>query len=200
MDQPGMLRFHRSYEDEVAISLSAIDCVLLGKRAAYASSELTSGRRAMGLLSDHALSSTSALRDRLGPDGYETALWRPNVQAAVVFAEELTRRVHGPVISPAPFTAPEWTQAAYLSFWETIIRTRISAVYFNDGWEYSHGCTFEFTVAAELGLPMFDRRGSELPVDQGSTLIEHAIREVELGGREATELRVSLARLGSTPS
>src|SRR5690349_11114702 len=143
------LRFERSHSDEVDAALSAMDCVLLGDKGVYASSELSSGRRAQRLQREHGASDSATLRDRLGSERYNNLLWSPNVASALAFAHDLRKKLGTAhfIISPAPFTAPGWTQAAYLAFWEKVIRTRVKAVYFNEGWEYSNGCVYEFVVA-----------------------------------------------------
>jgi len=126
------LRFERTQEQEVTAALSALDCVLLRGKGVYASSELTSGRRAQRLQRDHGVADSGTLRELLGSERYDALVWNPNVAAAIAFACELRDRMDGAelVISPAPFIAPGWPQSAYLAFWETVIRTRVKAVYF----------------------------------------------------------------------
>jgi hypothetical protein len=191
------LRFDRSFDDEVAIALSAMDSVLLGSKAVYASSELTSGRRAQRLQREHNVPNHVSLRDGLGPDHYHTLLWSPNVAEAVAFAEELRSRLGTAdvVISPAPFSAPSWPQTAYLLFWEQVIRTRIRSVYFNDGWEYSTGCVFEFAIATDVGLPTFDRAARRLPALEAIERVGRAIAEMESSQLDSRNLRTSLTRL-----
>jgi hypothetical protein len=191
------LRFQRTLEEEVSGALSALDCILLGRKGVYASSELTSGRRAHRLQRDHGLPNLSTLRDHLGQERYETLLWNPNVAAAAAFADELRKRL-GDVellISPAPFTASGWTQAAYLAFWEKVIRTRVKAVYFNDDWEYSNGCVYEFAVANDAQLPTFDRKGVHLSLQQGIDRIAVAIRVMEGDGLNAEAINATLASM-----
>ncbi len=179
-----------------------MDSVLLGSKAVYASSELTSGRRAQRLQQEHNVPNHVSLRDGLGPDHYHTLLWSLNVAEAVRFAEELRTRLGGAavVISPAPFAAPSWPQSAYLAFWENVIRTRITAVYFNDGWEYSTGCVFEFAISTEVGLPTFDRAARQLLVSEASQSVRHAITEMQANRLETSAIRASLDRLEQAAS
>src|SRR5207244_3738338 len=118
----------------------------------------------------------------------------PNVGAAVAFAHELRARLGGAefVISPAAFAAPNWPQAAYLAFWEKVIRTRVKAVYFNDDWEYSNGCAYEFAVAHDAGLSTMDREGRALSGQEAVEKIGRAVRELEGQGLEANAIRSSL--------
>jgi hypothetical protein len=191
------LRFERGYDEEVAISLSALDCVLLGRKGIYASSELTSGRRAQRLQREHNVPNVTALRDALGAEDYDALLWSPNVEAAVAFANRLRGQLGDAelVISPAPFAAPDWPQEAYLKFWESVIRTRVKSVYFNEGWEYSTGCVFEFAVAAEAGLPTLDSATRPLSGDQTIERVSRAIHEMEASGLDTRAIKSSLDRL-----
>lgn len=189
--------FNRSYDEEVEIALSAIDCVLNGEKAAYASSELTSGRRVNSMLRETGVRRSSELRRTLGDAEYATRIWNPNLGAATAFARKLHHTLGGDqlVITPAPLAATGWNQSEYLTFWELLIRTRISAVYFNDGWQYSNGCTFELLVALDKGLPTYDAEGKALFAAEGSMLVRSAIEELRKEGWESDSLAGHLDRL-----
>jgi len=216
----------RTYAEEVAVVISALDCVLDtldDGKAVYASSELTSGYRLFELLRAHRVADAAQLRTRLGDKAYRRLLWEPNVSAARDFARELRRQLSARltatqsasadansgafpgtvvVVEPAPFTAPSWDQPRYLAFWETLIRTRFKAVYFNQHWQYSNGCTFELAVAVDAGLPTFDASGVPLDLERGVELVGAAVRDVEATGLTDGGLREGLARLqrlGKTP-
>jgi hypothetical protein len=186
--------FSRRFTEEVAMALSAIDCVLNGEKAVYASSELTSGQRLNGLLREVGASRSSELRARLGEEQYQVRLWNPNVDAATAFARRLHHTLAGNelVITPAPFNAPEWNQQEYLDFWKALLLTRIKAVYFNDGWQYSNGCTFEFAVALDADIPTYDAAAAPLSRDEGVGLIEEAIRQCERSGIDPRPLADNL--------
>src|SRR5439155_9021215 len=166
-------------------------------KGVYASSELTSGRRAQRLQRDHGVADSGTLRELLGSERYDALVWNPNVAAAIAFACELRDRMDGAelVISPAPFIAPGWPQSAYLAFWETVLRTRVKAVYFNDGWEYSNGCVFEFSVAADAGLPTFDSAARPLSRDDAVQRITRAVRELDASSLDTRAIWSSLHRL-----
>lgn len=189
--------FSRAYLEESAIAFSAIDCVLNGEKAVYASSELTTGRRVSGVLRELGATRPSDLRPRLGSEGYATRIWNPNVEAAMRFARTLHHSLGGNqiVITPAPFTAPGWNQPEYLSFWETLIRTRIKAVYFNDGWEYSNGCVFEFRVAIDAGLPTLDAAGRALSPNDARGLVSRAVVEMQTNSQDTETLSTHLMHL-----
>jgi len=158
----------------------------------YASSELTTGARAYRLLDGSGRRSPGELEDP-----HRSALLKTNVEEAGRFAARLRRQLGGgvPVITPAPFDAPGWTQAEYLAYWEELIRTRVKAVYFNDGWEYSNGCTFEYAVAREAGLPTFTADCRELPPQVAVQMVERAMAEVGARGYSDARLRLHLERI-----
>lgn len=187
----------RTYQEEAEMARLAIDCVLNGEKAVYASSELTTGPRLFQLFREHGVRDLASLKATLGPNEWTSRLWNPNVAEANAFARELRDRLPGhPVtVTPAPYSAPGWNQEEYLALWESLIRTRFRAVYFSDDWEYSNGCTFEFAVAWDAGLPTFDARGHDLGLPAGIALIERAARELEAEGFDASGLRLNLGRL-----
>jgi hypothetical protein len=189
--------FTRLFRDEVDISFSAIDCVLNGEKAIYASTELTSGLRLYNAMREAGVKTAAELKQLKGKDWYSANIWDANVRAASEFGARVRAKLQGKalVITPAPFSAPGWTQPEYLAFWEQLVRTRISTGWFNLNWQYSNGCTFEFAVAVDASVPMFDQEGHALDLRQGAQLIDAAIQSLEKDGFDATKLRENLARL-----
>jgi hypothetical protein len=189
--------FSRTYADECAVAFSAIDCILNGEQAIYASTELTTGQRAFSVLREIGGTRGADLKARLGEQGFVERILSPNVELAMAFARRLHQSLGGNqlVITPAPFTAPGWTQAEYLSFWETLIRTRVKAVYFNDGWEYSNGCTFEFAVALDAGLPTCEADGRMLGAETAMARIEAAIASLDGDRLQSDRLAENLNRM-----
>ena len=185
------------------IILAAIDCVLNGERPVYASSDLTTGRRFYQLMRDCKARDPEDLRRTLGAEAYRARLFAPNVEAANAFARRLRQQVgdNTLVITPAPLSVPEWSQEEYLRFFEALIRSRVQAAYFNDGWEYSNGCTFEFVVAQEGSVPTFDARGAPLDRRTALDFIEAAVTELRAAGIEPVGLwqhHERLQRLGGS--
>jgi len=182
--------FSRTYAEECALAFSAIDCVLNGEQAVYASTELTTGRRAFSVLREVGATRAAELKTRLGEQGFVDRILSPNVDAAMAFARRLHHSLGGNqlVITPAPFVAPDWSQSEYLSFWETLIRTRIKEVYFNHGWEYSSGCTFEFLVAVDTGIPTYTADGQRLDAATAISSIEEAVDSLGRDGLESDRL------------
>lgn len=180
----------RTYAQEVEIGLSALDSILNGEKAVYASSELTTGKRLNALFREHGVRERRELKTRLGEEAFRRQVWEPNVAEANALARDLHRRLGGEiVITPAPFVSPGWTQPEYLAFWETVIRTRCKAVYFSEDWEYSSGCAFEFAVAHDYGLPTFHADGRELSLEDGIGRIAAACSELEAEGLDIGPFR-----------
>jgi hypothetical protein len=187
----------RTYREDAEMARLAIDCILNGEKAVYASSELTTGPRLFQLYREYGVRDMAALKLALGEEGWRKRLWEPNVAEANAFARDLRDQIPGrPItVTPAPFLAPGWSQGEYLAFWESLIRTRFWAVYFSDDWEYSNGCTLEFAVAWDEGLPTYDARRNLLDLSAGVLLIERAAGEIESEGFDALGLRVNIGHL-----
>jgi hypothetical protein len=142
------------------------------------------------------------LNQQLGKPWYQAHTWDPNVQSAIEFAEAIRATLQDDtiVITPAPFSAPGWSQSEYLAFWEQLLRTRVKSLRFNANWQVSNGCTFEFAVAEDAGLPAFDHAGYPLPRKTGIELIERAIQRLESQGFDTSKLRGNLQRLLAIPA
>jgi hypothetical protein len=179
---PSDSTFTRLYREEVEILFSALDCVLNREKATYASAELTSGRRLYDAMREFHVKTADDLKKLKGKDWYTTNIGDANVKAAQDFAADVRRKLGGKtlVITPAPFSAPGWTQPGYLAFWEQLLRTRISSSSFKPNWQYSNGCTFEFAVCVHAGVPTLDDQGKPLSVRQGAELMDAAIRDENL--------------------
>jgi hypothetical protein len=191
--------FTRLHREEVEISFSAIDCALNAKKAIYASTELTTGLRLYETMRECGVVTVKELQQIKGKDWYTANIWDANLKAASEFASRVRINLDGNpiVITPGPFSAPGWTQPEYLAFWEQLIRTRISSAWFNLNWQYSNGCTFEYAVAMDAGVPTFDHEGRALDLRQGAQLVETAIQWLAKNGFDVTKTKLpeNLGRL-----
>lgn len=197
---PSESRFTRHYREEVDMALSAVDCVLCREPAIYASTELTTGQRLYEVLHQTGTRTVAELREKMGREWFTSNVWEPNVAAALQFADDV-RRAHEhrtPVITPAPFAAPGWTQPEYLAFWETLLRTRIKGAWFNRNWQFSNGCTFEFAVALDAGLSTWESDGRTLRVETAIELISEAIRVLDADGFDTSSLEQNLQRVSAS--
>lgn len=181
--------YTRLFREEADMALSAMDCLLLEQKAVYASSEITTGKAAYGRVADLGL---RTLRDL--PEREFESIVAGNLRDAIQFARSLRSRLPTQtlVISPAPFRAAGWTQAEYLLFWQTLIQTRIGAVYFRADWQYSNGCAFEFATAIRLGIPTFDHSCNALSQAEGLAMLEQAAAEVRGKHIDVSRLEASI--------
>jgi len=192
-------KFTRHYREEVEMVFSGTDCVLNGERAIYCSSELTTGVRLYEVLREHHLRTASELKEKLGKQWFETNLFCVNMQHAADFAKTVRSSFAGDtmVITPAPFTAPGWSQLEYLAFWETLIRSRIKAVWFNQNWEFSNGCAFELAVAVDEGIPTLDCFGNPMGLGEAIERLGNAVTQLRSEEFDTTKLREALTHLHS---
>jgi len=189
--------FTRPYHEEVAMAFSAIDCVLNHEKAVYCSCELTTGKRLYKALADHGLKTAAELKQKMGAAWFDEHIFKANAHAASEFAKDVRKSLKDKtlIVTPAPFTAKGWSQPEYLGFWETLIRTRIKAVWFNLNWEFSNGCTFELAVACEAGVSIFNHVGVKLQPTEAIESIQSAIAKLSADSFDAAKLRENLARL-----
>jgi hypothetical protein len=176
---------------------SALDCVLDRERVLYCSSELTSGLNLYQALRRYGLKEASDLKERMGEAWFRTHIVDVNNQAAVAFAAHARRAVPPETIvfTPAPFCAPDWDQPQYLAFWRDLLRTRVGLVWFNRNWEFSNGCSLEFAVAQDAGLPTFDYAGNTLDCRKGIQLLDAAIRQLASDGFDVSKLSATCESL-----
>lgn len=198
---PSEREFSRLYIHEVAMAFSAMDCVLCGETAIYASTELTTGVRLYDALRKTGTKNAAQLREKMGREWYTVNVWDANITSAMAFAGDVRRARDSRtlVITPGPFTAPDWTQPEYLAFWETLLRDphRVGGVWFNRNWQFSNGCTFEFAVAQDAGLSTIDHEGQRLDLERAIDLISDAIRILNADGFDTSSLQDNLERLAA---
>jgi hypothetical protein len=191
---PSDSTFARSYRDEVKMVFSAVDCLLHRDNVIYCSSELSSGLRLYDALRQHSVKTAAELKKQLGDAWYQANIWDVNERSGKEFADAV--RAAFPdrtiAITPAPFSAPGWSQPEYLYFWEMLLRERVKSVWFNLNWQFSNGCTFEFAVAHDAGLPTFDRDGQILTRSAGIELIGAAVQQLEREGFDTSKLRANV--------
>jgi hypothetical protein len=199
---PSDSKFTRQYSEEVAMVFSALDCALHRGHVIYASSELTTGLRLYEVLRKYNLKTSDELKKQLGKPWYKAHIWDPNEKSAIEFAEAVRAALRDDtiVITPAPFFASQWNQSEFLYLWEQLLRTRVKSLRFNVNWQFSNGCTFEFAVAEDAGLPTFDHTGAPLPRNAGIELIGAAILRLDDQGFDTSQLRENLERLLPKPT
>lgn len=174
--------------DTQKIILSMADCFTREEKAVYCSSELTTGVRLYTACTDNGVSDRYALKDLKGQEWLRDNVFMLNDKAANEFASYVQQKLQRTTISPAALFVPEWGQHDYLSFWETLIKTRISEVWFNENWQFSNGCTFEYAKATEAKLATYDRDGRILTSPEASQMVRQAIDFLAAKGINTSKL------------
>jgi hypothetical protein len=174
---------NRRVLDEIEMVLTAFDCVIPGDAGVYCSSDVTTGRRLFfEIYPRHGVRSDEELRDTLGPEGYERVrgeLIKENVARCVEFTESLRQRGLANLINPGPFIGRDFDQQHYHYLWELVILKKVHRAYFNEGWEYSNGCTLEYAIGYRKGIPLFDHLGKELNHADALEKVTRAIAELK---------------------
>lgn len=190
----------RTWQEETNMLLSMIDCLVLDREAVYASSEFTTGKRFYELCRQHNVRTKEDLKKQLGKE-YETQLLLPNKEEGIRFARRIRGFGHDMVVlTPNPLVAPGWSQSEYLKFWKEVIVKKCRGVYFNEGWEFSNGCTFEYLVGLRADMSLFDHDKKPLELPTAKEMIGNAIKNLEEEGKEGfdtPELRRVYAELSS---
>jgi hypothetical protein len=109
-------------------------------------------------------------------------------------AKRLRANVHGMVIDPSRMIdVPGWEQRDYHAFWINVIDRFAEEVFFLDGWQYSVGCTIEFSTAVKLGLPTLTTEFTTLDPAMGQQLVHAALQEYAEIGLDPNPLREALS-------
>jgi hypothetical protein len=178
----------RRPDEEIKILISMIDCLVFDREAVYASSEFTTGRRFYDLCRQYRARAGSELKAQLGPR-YSALLLKPNLERGVEFARSVRKFGHEIVITPHPLVVPGWSQPEYLAFWEAVITKKCRIVYFNEGWEFSNGCSFEYLVGLKARLPLLDQNNEPIRAEKAAELVRLAIEQLEQEGFGVPDLR-----------
>ena len=195
----------RSWREEAEMLLSLLDCIVLDREAVYASSEFTTGRRFYDLCRQYGVRTSEDLKRRLGGE-YLNRLLTPNKDEGIRFARKLRELGHTLVLTPNPFHADplnlkrNWSQSEYLDFWNLVISRKCHAVYFNEGWQFSNGCTFEYLAGLRAGVKLFDDCGVPLELAAAINRITAAVESLESDGFSVPKLREVLGELSSLSS
>lgn len=180
--------------------LSLLDCMVLDREALYASSEFTTGKRFYQLCLYNNVRSAEELKERLR-EKYVSLLLTPNKEEGIRFARVLRTLGHNLVLTPNPFHADplnlkrNWSQNEYLDFWKMVIERKCFAVSFNEGWQFSNGCTFEYLAGLKAGAQLFDHRYKPLSPAEARDTIAYAIETLEKDGFKVPKLHEVLAEL-----
>ena len=147
--------------------LSAFDCVRKPGKAVYCSSELTSGRRWNRVLEQHGVKGDAALQVAVG-EAESKRLSRMNMESNLGWSEKFANIVRysqnegTDVIDPGPLYVPGWQQPQYYALWETLIRTRVREVRFNQTGSSVMDAHMSFLLRLTLVSPRLIMKGPNL--------------------------------------
>jgi hypothetical protein len=193
----------RGVLDEIEMLLSAFDCMLSGDSGVYCSSDVTTGRRLyFEIYEQHGVRSDAELKDRLGREGHRRLMARlieDNIARGVEFTDALRLRGLTNLINPGPLHARGFEQEHYHYLWECVIVRKVREGYFNEGWEYSNGCTLEYAICRRKGIPTLDHLGKDLPLADALAKAEHAVSELKARGIAAPMLERNLSLIEGLP-
>lgn len=167
----------KKWQEEAGLLLTLLDCTLLGEKAVYASSEFTTGKRFYELCLRYNVKTNVDLKMVLS-SRYYPELLNPNIKKSIIFAKKVRSFGRKLVITPNSFINNKWSQPKYLAFWEKVIKERCHSIFFNKGWEYSNGCTFEYLIGSQVGMPLFDHENKRLDKKYAEGLIRQAIKDL----------------------
>lgn len=172
----------RKVLDEIEMVLTAFDSIIPDDAGIYCSSDVTTGRRLyFEVYEAHGVRSDDELKDKLGPESYgevKAKLIRDNIARGVEFTERLRQRGLVNLITPGPFMGRDFDQQHYLYLWECVILKKVYKAYFNEGWEYSNGCTLEYAIGQRKGIPLLDHFGKELSLSEATERVGRAVAEL----------------------
>lgn len=89
------------------------------------------------------------------------------------------------LIDPTEVTVDGWSQREYMRFWAEVIELYADQMVMADGWELSTGCTFEFMLAWEIGIPVYDSECKMLDNAHVLELLNNAINTLDEVGRDS---------------
>jgi hypothetical protein len=176
---------------------SALDsfarCIgLKRENAAYVSTPITTGRRYYEWLKSSGMTPTAGAAFQAEHARQVIEVNQASARALVLYAREKLRKI---VVDPTALDVPIWTQDDYNGFWTHLISDYVGTVVFNDGWEYSTGCTLEYAAALESNARLLDSRLSALPPTLALMSSNHAVAELKGQGHSISGLIVAQRRI-----
>ncbi|WP_133067018.1 hypothetical protein [Mycolicibacterium sphagni] len=154
---------------------------------AYVSTPITTGRRYYDWLSASKLS-TDNPRFATEHAREVIAANQASAHTLVLRARRLLGKI---VVDPTGLHAPEWSQSDFHAFWTRLIADYVGTVVFNDGWEFSTGCTHEYAAALRVGATVLDAHLSVMPPIVAVTKTNDAIAQLRGQGHGVQSLSMA---------
>lgn len=164
-------------EEEINALLNMLGSVIDDKNATYVGAPITSGKR---LIEWRVKQNGSITYKVESCEEHPQEVVNANRAHARDIIRTLREKCDTVLIDPTSFEDLQgWTQDDYRDLWARAIKKYARKVVLIDGWEYSNGCAFEFLVAQQNGIPIFDERHRSLSLSDGLQKIETAISEMQ---------------------
>lgn len=155
------------------------------EKVAYVSTPITTGKRYYDWLK------SSGLVPHAG-SAFQLAHAREVIAVNQASAQALVRHVRSQlgkiVVDPTALQVPAWTQDEYNAFWTRLITDYVGTVVFNDGWEYSTGCTLEYAAALQASAELLDSNLSPLPPKLALMSTNQAVTSLDQQGHSISGL------------
>jgi hypothetical protein len=169
-------------EHEIELAISAFECAVPDQGGVLAASPVSSGHRYLKLLQKFSVRSKAELIERIGPDEFQSRIIAPNLEDGRRFAARLRQGGQCNVIFTGPLYHPDWAFDDYIRVCLFLLERKCSAVYFNDGWEYSTGSVMEFGSAASRGLAVYSSEGAALTAGRARHILSRSLEVVKCTG------------------
>ena len=162
------------------------------ENVAYVSTPITTGRRYYDWLAASGLSPDAGPSFQTAHAREVIALNQASAHALVLSARASLGKI---VVDPTALEVPVWTQEDYHGFWTRLITDYVGTVVFNDGWEYSTGCTLEYAAALRANATLLDAKLSPLPPTVASMNTKNAVARLEEQGHPIAGLVAARHRI-----
>lgn len=168
-------------DSQVDMLITVYDSVFDGKVGNYVSTPITSGKRLFDFLVANQVRDRDALIEKIGSDAAKKNMdniKEENSKCGEEFAASLRKGNLPNVVNPTKFEAIHFGQDHYNHFWTILIDKKIRAVYFNQDWEYSQGCTIEYLATVRHRVPAYDHLGAPLTTPVAIARMSEALRRL----------------------
>ncbi len=168
--------------------------VVEGHDAVYVSSPLTTGE---SYIEWRSTSSAPDVGDAMYAEAFSRAVVEPNRERAREYVARLRGERAEVVIDPTALPdLAGWSQEDYRSLWGEVIARYVRLLVLRNGWEHSDGCTYEFVVAIQSGIPIEHEDVSPMTREEGIELIRASVAQRQAIG---ISVEFALAALDALP-
>lgn len=155
---------------------------------AYVSTPITTGKRYYDWLE---ASSRQPSADPEFVQAHSTEVITVNSLSARALVAKARTVLDKVVVDPTGLNAPGWAQEDFHAFWTRLITDYVGTVVFNEGWEYSTGCCWEFAAALRVDATLLDANLSPIAPNVALMQTKVAIQRLCQQGHKADGLAMA---------